>query len=304
MSTELSYTLDSFMGIQQRFVDFTDKDTFQKECSFAMQLLNKSKQLAKCDQGSVLESVLNIAQIGLTLNPALKLAYLVPRWDSFKGKMICCLEPSYQGLVKLITDSGSATSVYCYPVFKGDEFTETLGTSVEIIHKPKRQSKEIELVYAVSVLHDGTKHVEVMTIEEIESIRDKSESYKAFKAKKIKSCVWDTWFTEMARKTVIRRLVKYLPKTDRWDKLASAVQLDETDYSASMNQISFIESLMMGANLTDEELSDIYREIQTDISSDRAGELIKYLKDNQVNPVTHGGSPSATDVKEHVDIIT
>ena len=97
---------ESFAKIQSNFLKLADEKTFQKEVSFAVQILNKNSYLAGTSKVSILQAIYNTALTGLTLNPVLKLAYLVPRAGE------CCLEPSYQGLIKLITDTGSATTVY------------------------------------------------------------------------------------------------------------------------------------------------------------------------------------------------
>jgi len=287
--------------IQNKFVKLTDENTFKKECSFAMQHFNKNDFLAKSTIESKLEAVLNVAQIGLTLNPVLKFAYLVPRSAKIGGQFVvqCHLEPSYQGLVKLITDTGSATSVYAHIVYEGDEFEETLGTSVEILHRPKRTSKEIKMVYAVAVLQDGKKQVEVMTVEEVNEIREGSESYKAFLKNKNIPCIWEKHYSEMARKTVIKRLCKYLPKTQQWEKIAQAIELTNEDFRCTVGQIGLIESLLMNANITDEDKNRIEADAES-LSFDAATKTIKWLKENQLNGLTHSLSNSATDIANEV----
>ena len=290
--------IESFDQIKTRFIEVADEKTFLKEASFAVQHFNKNAYLSKSTTASKLEAVLNIAQIGLTLNPALKLAYLIPRYDSHAKVINCVLEPSYQGLVKLITDTGSARNVYCHIVYEGDEFEETLGTQVEIIHKPKHESKTPKLFYAVAVLEDGSKQVEVMGVDEINDIRARSESYKAFIDNRAKSCIWESDYNEMGRKTVIKRLTKYLPKTDRWDKLARSIELTNTDYEASLGQINIIEDLLMNATIEHEEQTALFQELNS-MNQDRAAQVISYLKERQVNPIEAGHNYNQTDIKEH-----
>lgn len=271
----------TFEPIKNKFIELTNKKTFDKECSYAMQLFNKNDYLNKSTPESKLIAVLNVANVGLTLNPVLKLAYLVPRSRKVNGSYIIevCLEPSYQGLVKLITDTGSAKNVYAHLVYKGDDFQEILGTSVEIIHKPKRESKEVILVYAVAVLQDGSKQVDVMPISEINEIRGMSESYKSWEKNNALPCVWNTHFGEMARKTVIRRLTKYLPKTNQWDRVANAIELDNSDYKASSVQISIIEGLLITSSISEEEKDVLSRNLN-DLSSHEAAKMINYLTEN------------------------
>src|SRR5689334_11701957 len=82
----------------------------KQEISFAIQHVNKSPQLQKCTTESLQMAVLNISNIGLSLNPAAKEAYLIPRWNGVTKVTEAALEPSYVGLVKLLTDAGSVTS--------------------------------------------------------------------------------------------------------------------------------------------------------------------------------------------------
>lgn len=287
-----------FDKIKPRFVQLSDEKTFMKEISFAMQLFNANEYLNKSTTESKLEAVVNLAQTGLTLNPVMKLAYLIPRFVD--GKIKCFVEPSYQGMIKLITDTGSAQSIYAHCVYEGDEFEVQLGTATNIIHKPAYTSEEITHVYAVAILHDGSKQVDVMTVAQIDDIRANSESYKAYCSNKIKSCIWVDHYGEMAKKTIVKRLVKYLPKTDRFEKLGNAIDIDNMDYKASDDQLDYIESLIMSAAITPEEMRSIEQE-KSYMSADRASELIGYLKDNQISPIDAGTNYSQTDIQNKLD---
>jgi recombinational DNA repair protein RecT len=231
----------------------------------------------------------------------MKLAYLVPRSVNQGGQWVVetHLEPSYMGLCKLVTDTGSAKRIYSHVVYEGDEFEVSLGISMDLKHAPKFKTKEITNVYCVAILSDGSPMIEVMTKEDVDSIRDRSESYKAFNAGKIKSCVWASDYSEMARKTVIRRAIKQIPKTDMWNRVGQAVQLDETDYKASEGQISYIESLLINVNIDHEEQGGIFRELPT-MSASRAQELIEYLNENQLDPIQSGISYGQTEIKTKI----
>lgn len=289
---------EDFKAIKPQFTELVDEKTFTKEVSFAMQHLGKNNYLNSSTTESKLKAVLNVAQVGLTLNPILKLAYLVPRREG--SNVVCCLEPSYQGLVKLITDTGSAQNVYAHVVYEGDEFEEILGTSTELIHKPKRQSKLVTHVYAVAILHNGAKQVEVMTDAEVQEIKEKSESYKAFKSGRIKSCIWEDHYGEMCRKTVIRRLCKYLPKTERWEKLGTAISLDESDFKLSDGQYDLIESLMGTSVLGQEHREALELELET-MSSSRASDVIKTLRFEQRDPIESGAGYGQKEIHKKLD---
>lgn len=276
------------------------EQTLAKEISFALQHVNKNQQLKKADGTSVMQSIMNVCQVGLSLNPVQKLGYLVPRWDSLKKINTVAFEPSYQGLVKLLTDSGSVSMIYAQLVYEGDEFEVSFGTSTEIVHKPKFASKDITHVYAVAILPNGIKVPEVMTIEEIESIRERSDSYKAFKAGKIKSCVWSTDEGEMARKTVIRRIFKYLPKTERFENVAQAINYDEQDYSATPEQLDYIDQLLEQTSISLEKQEQITLEMDG-YSQEQAAKCINYLKENQLDPIDSGSNYGQKEINQKLD---
>lgn len=256
----------------------------EKEVSFALQIINKSSQLQKASVESKQAAVLNIAQTGLTLNPVMKLAYLVPRWDNITKQTICCLEPSYQGLVKLLTDTGSITAVNAQLVYENDHIEVNASDfSNPIIHKPNPFGDRGKIIgaYAVSILPSGVKQHETMSVEELYEIRDRSESYKAFKAGKIKSCVWTTDEGEMMRKTVVRRIVKYLPKSENFERVSTAISLDTQDYQPSDSQKMYTAELLASADIHDRLTFENYEHEIYTCNSDRLREISNELKQLQ-----------------------
>lgn len=207
---------------------------------------------------------------------------MVPRW--INGGTVAVLDPSYIGLVKLLTDSGSVKSMLCQLVYSGDNFEVDLANNGNpVIHKPElTRSKrgEVTGVYALATLIDGTRQVEYMSIEEVNEIRERSETYKAFKAGKIQSCTWITDAGEMTRKTVIKRIYKYLPRTDRMTQIDEAIAADNSDFAISDAQAYYIESLIATSTLEERQRGAIEMEVPV-MSSSRATEVIEMLKANQ-----------------------
>lgn len=281
--------IDIFEPIKDRVLQLIDEKTCHKEISFAIQHIKGNNLLEKATIESKQKAVLNVAQIGLTLNPVAKETFLVPRFisykdgDEWKKKIECCLEPSYVGLVKLLTDAGSVTSINTQIHYEGDIFDIDLATAT-IQHKPYfingKEKGNIIGAYSRAKLLTGEYQIEYMTAENLYDIRDRSESYKAYKEKKIKSCIWTTDETEMMRKTVLRRIYKYLPRTDKMDRIDNAIELDNLDYKPSAGTISYIESLLQSSVLGERERIAIGDEISI-MSNKRAYEVINYLKDNQ-----------------------
>jgi phage RecT family recombinase len=276
-------SLSTFDPIKERFIKLTSEETFLKEASFALQLFQKNPYLAQMDKGSILTAILNVSQLNLTLNPMLKYAYLVPR------KNQCCLEVGYQGLVKLVTDTGSSTSIYAHCVYSKDDFSYELGLTPNIVHKPFIGDRgKVIAAYSVSVLHNNSKQVEVMGIDELESIRNDSDSYKAFKNGKAKSCIWEDYFDEMCRKTVIKRSIKYLPKTDQYSRLAKAVEILDEDWAISYEQADYIDNLLLKATIPEERKEQIVRTMNL-MKKHEANSLIEELKLKQVDPIQSQG---------------
>lgn len=281
MSNEL--TRQSFSSVEKSMEDAGFKpERVKQEISFALQHINKSAQLQKCSPQSLQVAVLNISNVGLSLNPAAKEAYLIPRYVN--GGMEAVLEPSYVGLVKLLTDAGSVKSMLCQLVYENDGFSLDLANNQSpIVHKPELRSDKrgkVIGVYALATLLDGTRQPEWMDIQEVYQIRDRSETYKAFIAGKIKSCTWVTDEGEMSRKTVVKRIYKYLPRTERMQQIDNAIQYDNVDYMASDDQLSYIDNLLHTSTLEQRQREMLELEM-TVMNGQRASEVITMLKMNQ-----------------------
>lgn len=189
---------------------------FAREAEFAIQILGSSDyamKIAMNNKQSVADAITNVAAIGITLNPAEKKAYLVPR----KGGI--CLAISHIGLLHLAIESGSIRWGQARLVYENDLF-ELNGLDQQPAHKFQPFSKdrgEIVGVYVSVKTADGDYLTEAMSTDEVNAIRDRSDAWKAYKAKGV-SCPWVTDWGEMAKKTAVHRGHKYWPKTERLDK--------------------------------------------------------------------------------------
>lgn len=200
-----------------------DDQIWNRELGFAIQLLRGSTHLQACSDESIKNAVVNVALTGITLNPAMALAYFVPR----DGK--CCLDFSYRGLLKVGTDSGSIKGIQANVVFDFDTFSYEEGTDQRIEFRrnmdPPSDFKDDPLktfwshllcVYSIATLHDGTKDHMIMPKWRVEKI------WKSSKAQGDKS-PWAKWPEEMARKTVIKYHYKTLPQTERMSTAVAIV---------------------------------------------------------------------------------
>lgn len=205
--------------------------TFERELSFAFLALSTNSYLmgvAMANQDSLKRAVLSVASVGLSLDPTRKLAYLLPRGKRDQKEI--CLEISYRGLIQIATDVGSILWAHADVVCEKDTF-RLRGLGKEPLHEYEpfaTDRGEVVGAYCVAVTPDNHFLTTVMSAAEIQSIRDRSEAFKAG------SGPWITDRNEMIKKTVIRRAYKSWPMTDRRDRLDQAIEVgDDTQLDES-----------------------------------------------------------------------
>ncbi len=188
--------------------------------------LRKNPELQRCDPMSFLGAIMQCAQLGLEPGSGLGHAFLIPFKNSRKGIVECNFVAGYRGLIDLARRSGNIESIVARPVFERDEFEYAYGDDERIFHRPFAQwegddrkrvpTGPLMYVYAIARLKGGGVQREVMTIDEVLDIKERHG-----KGNK----VWDDEFVEMARKTVVRRIAKYLPMSV---ELASVLEFEDT----------------------------------------------------------------------------
>lgn len=181
-----------------------------------------AEYLQKASTSSLHTALVNLAAIGLTINPAMKLAYLVPR----DGKVV--LDISYMGLLKLATDTGSVKAAKAELVYENDEFQYN-GPFEKPIHRfnpfARKDRGELAGVYVIAKLGTGFDQIETLDVEEIAKIKDKS---------KAKNGPWKEWFEEMVKKAAIKRAYKGWPRTEQLS-MAEAVLNEHEGNEAPIN---------------------------------------------------------------------
>ena len=195
--------------------------SFEAEAGFAIQTLmgnDYAMGIAQKNRQSVINAVTNIAAIGISLNPAKKQAYLVPR----DGRI--CLDISYMGLMDLAMQSGSIRWAQCALVYERDDFA-LAGLDKQPAHKFNPFAKDrgaLVGVYCVVKTCDGDYLTHTMSVQDVYDIRDRSSAWKAWIEKK-KKCPWVTDEGEMVKKTCIKQAYKYWPKGEKSGRLESAI---------------------------------------------------------------------------------
>lgn len=286
---------------------------FTAEAQNALQIWNNPKNtyLRKATKESFLVSLVNLCKINLSLNPVKKEAYLVPRKNG--DNIEVSLYPSYIGLIKLLTDAGTVKNIQTNLIYEGCEFEiffDASGTNFKHIPYYSRNENKgkIKGVYSLAFLNDGTSQFEHMDIEEIYEIRGRSDAYikyeKDLKEKEknpkkyVYKPVWITDEGEMVRKTILRRIYKYLPHSNNDEYIQNAIALDESEFSAGKGQIEMIENLLRTCTLSEDDKVKIESEFVT-MTNASAQKCISYLKDNQFSGFDHM-NPSQTDISEEL----
>ena len=223
----LTQAQENIYEIQERFEEVrSDKSIiFTREAEFALQILGGNEYLLKVALGnkeSLQNAITNVSAIGISLNPALKQAYLVPR----KGRI--CLDISYMGLMDLAMATGSVMWAQCRVVHEKDNFV-LRGLTEQPVHEFHPFSKvrgSIVGAYVVVKTRDGDYLTHTMDIDAIYSTRDRSEAWKSYLKDKSKLNPWVTDEVEMIKKTVVKQACKYWPRVDRLDEAIHYLNTD------------------------------------------------------------------------------
>ena len=185
----------------------------------------RKPDLLKCTYASICHALMQASELGLELGGILGEAYLVPynvkikekghadRWEKH-AQMI----PGYRGLIKLARQSGDVRTIAAHVTYENDVFSVNLADE-QIRHIPnlrgERDDRNIIAVYAIAKFKTGERLIDFMTRAEVEKVRRRSKSAD--------EGPWVTDYAEMTRKTVVRRLCKYLPLSR---ELQAALEID------------------------------------------------------------------------------
>lgn len=225
---------------------------FSAEARFALTAIRNNQQLLKCEPQTVKDSMVHLAAMGLSLNPAAQQAALIPRWNSKAHRLDCTASPQYRGLMKLATDTGLVNNITAEVVFlcEEDSFDVDLGSKPYLKHKPKlfagQEERTIDLVsaeknrmigaYCIAHLRDSEyPHITVMDLAEILAVARASDAFnprppRGQQKERKPSGPWVYWAGEMIKKAVIRRATKQWPQSDssNYQRLLTAVEIDNT----------------------------------------------------------------------------
>jgi recombination protein RecT len=186
----------------------------------ALSAIGRNERLLECTPESILRSVMDAASLGLEPSGgALGHAYMVPyRNRKLNGRFEAQLIIGYRGFIELARRSGDVATVQAHVVHHNDEFAVELGSKPKIVHRPRLIGERGApvAVYCIATLRDGAQQREVMTIDEVEKVRERSKNPDG---------IWRTDYNEMVRKTVVRRAAKYWPLSA---ELAKAFDVEDS----------------------------------------------------------------------------
>ena len=218
----------------------------------ALSALNSTPKLKECSQMSFLGALMNAAQLGLEPNTPLGQAYLIPYKN--KGQLECQFQIGYKGLIDMVYRNEDIQTVQAQCVYENDTFDYELGLEPKLVHKPALKDRgELVLVYALWKSKNGGYGFEVMSKEDIDAhARKFSQSYGSSYSP------WKTNYEEMAKKTVIKKCLKYAPLKSDFVRAVSNDETIKSELSVDMSEIQ------------NEEIEGDYRDVTPEAGVDTA----------------------------------
>ena len=214
--TLADYVRSMQKGIEKALPSVLTPERFSR---IVLSALSNNPQLAACDPKSFLGAMMTSAQLGLEPNTPLGQAYLIPFRNNKKGITECQFQIGYKGLIDLAYRSGEIKTIQAHVVYENDDFEFEFGLEPKLMHKPAKGPRGNAIyVYAVFQTKDGGTGYDVMSMEDIlQHAKKYSKSYS--------SGPWQTNFEEMAKKTVLKRVLKYAPLKSDYVKAAAADEM-------------------------------------------------------------------------------
>lgn len=173
----------------------------------ALTAIRITPQLADCSPVSFMGALMQAAQLGLEPNTPLGQAYLIPFKNNKRREIECQFQIGYKGLIDLAHRSGEFKSIYARTVYENDDFDFEYGLDQQLKHIPAKENRGKAIYfYGVYQLVNGGFGFEVMSVRDIEETAKKySQSFSSSYSP------WQKNFEEMAKKTVLKRVLKYAP---------------------------------------------------------------------------------------------
>lgn len=235
--TTLKQWLTSEVMTKQIAMALPANVTPERMTRIALTALSNNSMLAKSTPQSFMGALLTSAQLGLECNTPLGQAYLIPYNNGKKQVVETQFQLGYQGMLDLCYRTKQYKTIQARIVYEGDEFEYSYGFNETLKHIPHGKSDKQVYVYAYYELVSGGHAFEVMSwAEVIKFAKQYSQSVK-----NNRSSPWTTNPESMAKKTVLKKVMKYAPKSV---EVAAAISSDSSVLSANVIQdgsTSFID---------------------------------------------------------------
>jgi recombination protein RecT len=194
--------------------------------------LSTTPKLGACTPNSFLGAMMNAAQLGLEPNTPLGQAYLIPYKN--KGVDEVQFQIGYKGLIDLAYRSGEIEVVQAHIVYANDEFTCEYGLEPKLVHKPAVSDRGDPVrVYAMFKTKSGGYGFEVMSMDDVRNHAARySQSYNSSYSP------WKTNFEEMAKKTVLKKVLKYAPLKSEFVRAVTSDETIKSKLSEDMYEVS------------------------------------------------------------------
>ena len=234
----------------------------------AITTIRQNPKLAKCSQESLLGALMVSAQLGLEPG-TLGQCYLIPFENKKAGTVECQFQIGYKGLIELLRRSGQLSDIYSYTVYENDDFNIEYGLSRTLTHKPNFDERgEIKGFYAVAILKDGAKAFEYMTKDEVTHHEEK------YRKGSYKNDVWNKNFEEMAQKTVVKKLLKWLPVSVEFLEMASKDEKSFKVIDDKSTEVQEIEILENNGDIINAETGEFITESGDNKDIDKVAESL------------------------------
>lgn len=211
--------------------------------------LSTNPKLGECTPQSFLGAMMTAAQLGVEPNTPLGQAYLLPYWNGRNNCYECQFQLGYKGLLDLAYRSGDISVVQSQVVYENDEFSYSYGLEPELKHIPAKGDRgDPTHVYAVFRTQSDGYGYEVASIEDI---RAHAQRY----SKSFSNGPWQTNFEEMAKKTVLKRVLKYAPLKSEFVRKLVQDETIKTSIDADMYMVepTYIEEDIVSVDCGNEE---------------------------------------------------
>lgn len=226
----------------------------------ALTAISTNPKLANSTPQSFMGALMNAAQLGLEPNTPLGQAYLIPFKNGKTGNLETQFQIGYKGLIDLAHRSGEFKVIYAKEVYEEDDFDYEYGLEPKLTHKPYIGTDRGKVIfyYAVFTLVNGGFGFEVMSKEDVEAHAKRfSQAYH--------NGPWKTNFDEMAKKTVLKKVLKYAPIKTEFVKQISEDNTIKTDLKPDMSEVE--PSNIFEGTYTYEEVNegDQYAAVDDDV---------------------------------------